>query len=120
MPGLNIPIRARVPRRLTSPDCGSSPGVLAVYNLMRGGESLAQELASATGRRKTSTAHVQVFSGSGNITVNGKPVLEYLKRETLVMIVEQPLQVTESVGGYDIVASSRGGGRDRHPGRHRD
>ena len=71
---------------------------------------MAQELASATGRRKTSTAHVQVFSGSGNITVNGKPVLEYLKRETLVMIVEQPLHVTESVGGYDIVASSRGGG----------
>lgn len=71
---------------------------------------MAQELASATGRRKTSTAHVKVFLGSGKIVLNGKSALEYLKRETLVMIVKQPLQVTESVDSYDIIACSKGGG----------
>ena len=71
---------------------------------------MADMLASATGRRKTATANVQIFPGSGNITINGKPVLSYLKRETLVMLVEKPLEVTDSVGSYDIVARSRGGG----------
>lgn len=71
---------------------------------------MAEALASATGRRKTSTAHVKIFSGSGNITINGLPALEYLKRETLVMIIEQPLDVTEARGTYDIIANSKGGG----------
>lgn len=71
---------------------------------------MADALASATGRRKTSTAHVKVFPGTGNIVINGAPALAYLKRETLVMIVEQPLDVTESRGAYDIIASTRGGG----------
>ncbi len=67
-------------------------------------------LATATGRRKAATANVQLFPGSGKITVNKLPVLDYLKRETLVMIVEQPLQVTESQDSYDIVARAKGGG----------
>lgn len=71
---------------------------------------MADALVSATGRRKTSTAHVRVFPGSGSITINGLPALEYLKRETLVMIVEQPLDVTESKGSYDIIARTKGGG----------
>jgi small subunit ribosomal protein S9 len=71
---------------------------------------VAEMLASATGRRKTATANVQMFPGSGTITINGMPVLDYLKRETLVMIVEKPLEVTDSVGSYDIVAKAKGGG----------
>jgi len=71
---------------------------------------VAEMLASATGRRKTATANVQMFPGSGAITINGMPVLDYLKRETLVMIVEKPLEVTDSVGSYDIVAKAKGGG----------
>lgn len=71
---------------------------------------MADMLATATGRRKTATANVKVFSGSGSITINGMPVLDYLKRETLVMIVEKPLEVTDSVGSYDIVARAKGGG----------
>ncbi len=67
-------------------------------------------LASATGRRKTATANVNVFHCSGSITINGLPVLDYLKRETLVMIVEKPLEVTDSVGSYDIIAKAKGGG----------
>jgi small subunit ribosomal protein S9 len=71
---------------------------------------LPEPLVSATGRRKNATANVQVFSGSGQITVNGRPVLDYLKRETLVLLVERPLQITESMGRYDIVARAKGGG----------
>jgi small subunit ribosomal protein S9 len=51
-----------------------------------------------------------LFPGSGTITVNGKPALDYLKRETLVMIVGQPLTVTESTASYDVVAFAKGGG----------
>jgi small subunit ribosomal protein S9 len=71
---------------------------------------LAETLASATGRRKESTAHVRLMPGDGKITVNGKNALEYLKRDVLVMMVEQPLQVTETIGTYDIVAHTKGGG----------
>ncbi len=69
-----------------------------------------EPLSSATGRRKTSTAHVKLFPGTGAITINGRSAAEYLKRETLVMIIEQPLDVTETKGAYDIVAKARGGG----------
>jgi small subunit ribosomal protein S9 len=48
--------------------------------------------------------------GDGKIIVNGKSAIEYLKRDVLVMMVEQPLQVTETVGSYDIVANTKGGG----------
>lgn len=71
---------------------------------------MADVLASATGRRKESTAHVRLMPGDGKITVNGKDGLEYLKRDVLVMMVEQPLQVTETIGTYDIVAHTKGGG----------
>lgn len=71
---------------------------------------MAEILASARGRRKSATANVKLFPGSGEITINGRPILDYLKRETLVMIVEQPLTVTETAGQYNIVASTKGGG----------
>ncbi len=71
---------------------------------------MAEILASARGRRKSATANVKLFPGSGEITINGWPILDYLKRETLVMIVEQPLAVTETSGQYNIVASAKGGG----------
>ena len=70
----------------------------------------AEPLAAATGRRKSSTAHVRVFPGQGNITINGLSALDYLKRETLVMIVEVPLEITETKSEYDIVAQAKGGG----------
>ncbi len=71
---------------------------------------MAEILVSARGRRKSATANVKLFPGSGEITINGRPILDYLRRETLVMIVEQPLAVTETIGQYNIVASAKGGG----------
>ncbi|MBN2356253.1 30S ribosomal protein S9 [candidate division KSB1 bacterium] len=64
----------------------------------------------ATGRRKNSIARVRLAPGTGNMSVNGIETLEYFKRDTLKMIIEQPLQVTDSLGKYDIVAQVHGGG----------
>ena len=64
----------------------------------------------ATGRRKNAIARVYLKPGTGKITVNDREVLEHFKRDTLQMIIEQPLIVTESMGKYDIKAHVNGGG----------
>jgi small subunit ribosomal protein S9 len=64
----------------------------------------------AVGRRKTSTARVRLLPGEGKVVVNAQPLLDYFKRETLKMIIEQPLQLTETLGKYDIYANVIGGG----------
>jgi len=48
--------------------------------------------------------------GTGQIIVNGRPVNEYLARETLVMLATQPFDVTETLGKYDVRALCDGGG----------
>ena len=63
-----------------------------------------------TGRRKSSTARVFMRSGSGNITVNGRPVDEFFGRETSRMIVRQPLVLTEMSDKFDINVTVEGGG----------
>ncbi len=65
---------------------------------------------SAVGRRKESVARVRLIPGTGNIVVNNKSVLDYFKRETLKMIIEQPLEVTETLNKFDIYANVKGGG----------
>ncbi len=64
----------------------------------------------ATGRRKESVARVWLTPGKGEIKVNGKTLLEHFKRETLKMLIEQPLEITDTLDKYDIVASVDGGG----------
>ena len=63
-----------------------------------------------TGRRKTSTARVFLSAGSGNITVNGKPLDQYFGRETSVMVVRQPLELLDAANKYDIYVTVKGGG----------
>ena len=63
-----------------------------------------------TGRRKSSIARVRLYPGSGNITINGKDIDEYFGLETLKLIVNQPFNVTGTVGKFAIVASVKGGG----------
>lgn len=71
---------------------------------------MASEQFYGTGRRKSSAARVFMTKGSGNITVNNKPVDEYFGRETARMILRKPLEVTESISDFDIVATVSGGG----------
>lgn len=65
---------------------------------------------NATGRRKASIARVRIKPGSGKIEVNKKSLIDYFKRETLKMIIEQPLEKTDSMAKFDIVANVKGGG----------
>ena len=64
-----------------------------------------------TGRRKSSVARVRVYpNGTGNITVNGRDIDDYFGLETLKLIVRQPLELTDTVGRFDIVTTVAGGG----------
>jgi small subunit ribosomal protein S9 len=65
---------------------------------------------SAVGRRKEAVARVYLQPGTGKTLINGKELTEYLGREVLVMQVREPLEITESLGKYDIRATVRGGG----------
>lgn len=73
----------------------------------------------ATGRRKRSIAKVWISPGKGKITVNGKELLVYFGREVLKMVVEQPLEVVNVVGKYDISATVLGGGLSGQAGAMR-
>jgi len=64
----------------------------------------------ATGRRKTSSARVYMSNGSGEITVNGKPLDMFFGRQTARMIVRQPLDVVEMNDKFDINIKVVGGG----------
>ncbi len=63
-----------------------------------------------TGRRKTSTARVFIAQGSGNITVNDRPLDEYFGREVARMIVRQPLELVEMTDKFDVKVTVKGGG----------
>ncbi len=63
-----------------------------------------------TGRRKKSIARVRLYPGTGVVTINGKNIDEYFGLETLKLIVNQPLEATETMGKYDVVANVVGGG----------
>lgn len=64
----------------------------------------------ATGRRKTSVARVNISPGNGQIIVNKKPVDTYFPRETLRMMIRQPIEIAGITGKYDITATVNGGG----------
>ena len=68
------------------------------------------ERAYATGKRKNSIARVWIKKGSGAISVNGKTLNSYFSRPVLQMIVNQPLDVTQSETAFQIKATVKGGG----------
>ena len=63
-----------------------------------------------TGRRKSSVARVRLVPGTGKITVNKRELNEYFGRQTLELIVKQPLVLTNTLEQYDVVATVAGGG----------
>jgi small subunit ribosomal protein S9 len=64
----------------------------------------------AVGRRKEAVVRVYVTPGSGKMTINGKDVQDYLGRETLVFLVKEPLEATETMEKFDVDARAVGGG----------
>ena len=64
-----------------------------------------------TGRRKSSVARVRVYpNGTGAITINGRDIDDYFGLDTLKLIVRQPMELTETVGAFDIICTVTGGG----------
>ena len=71
---------------------------------------MAKVTYDATGSRKSSVARVRLVPGDGKITVNGQELDKYFGLKTLELIVRQPLEATETLGKYDVLANVVGGG----------
>ena len=65
---------------------------------------------SATGRRKSSVARVRLVPGEGKIVINGRELTNYFGLKTLELIVNQPLEITETKGKCDVLVNVIGGG----------
>lgn len=63
-----------------------------------------------TGRRKSSVARVILTPGTGNFVINGKEAREYLASDVLNMIVNQPLELTNTKDKFDVTVNVYGGG----------
>ena len=69
-----------------------------------------QGRAYATGKRKNAVARVWIKPGSGQITVNTRPVEVFFARPVLRMLIQQPLVASNRLGQYDLICSVSGGG----------
>ncbi len=63
-----------------------------------------------TGRRKKSVARVRLVPGTGEITINKRSIDEYFGLETLKVVVRQPLELTKTLGKFDVLVNVQGGG----------
>lgn len=71
---------------------------------------MPKPIIQTTGRRKESVARVRFHDGSGQVTLNGKPLEAYFPSMATRMRVMEPLTLTQTQGRYDIDASLDGGG----------
>jgi|SRR4030042_1508790 len=71
---------------------------------------MAEERLHSVGKRKSAVARVWIKPGTGTITVNRKPIEEYMRRETDRILIRQPLTITDNVEKFDISVTVRGGG----------
>lgn len=63
-----------------------------------------------TGRRKSATARVYLRPGTGNFKINRNSIETYFKNETQRMVIRQPLQLTDTLGKFDVLVNVAGGG----------
>ncbi|AQS53798.1 30S ribosomal protein S9 [Jeotgalibaca dankookensis] len=71
---------------------------------------MAQAQYIGTGRRKNSTARVRLVPGTGKIIFNKKDMEEYIPFPYLYEVIKQPLNITDTLGSYDIYVNVNGGG----------
>jgi len=71
---------------------------------------MAEELIHTIGKRKSSVARVWMRPGSGRITINKKPMDEYLTRDLDKILIQHPFALTDTAGKYDVTINVRGGG----------
>ena len=77
---------------------------------------MAESIYYATGRRKNSVARVWMRPGDGKIVVNGRKVEEYFGREVLRMIINQPFEIVNMIGKFDVNVLVAGGGTSGQAG----
>ena len=77
---------------------------------------MAEERYYATGKRKTTIARVWLRPGEGKIEVNKRGFDDYFPRETLRMTILQPLELTNTVGQFDVYVNVKGGGASGQAG----
>ncbi|MEY4630208.1 MAG: ribosomal protein [Pseudomonadota bacterium] len=70
----------------------------------------------AVGKRKTAIARVYLKPGTGVITINKRPMDDYMIRDTSKMVIMQPLELTDTVGKFDILVNVLGGGLNGQAG----
>jgi small subunit ribosomal protein S9 len=71
---------------------------------------MPEKVYYATGKRKTSIARVWMKPGDGKVTVNEQDLNQYFKLDTAKMIIFQPLELTGTLGQFDIAVTVQGGG----------
>ena len=68
------------------------------------------EIIHTIGRRKASVARIYMSKGKGNITVNGKDFKEYFPVDTMQYKLQQPFNITDVAGKFDVKVNVNGGG----------
>ena len=71
---------------------------------------MSTEFKYGTGRRKNATARTRLYTGTGQILVNGRPFDNYFPRKSLQMIICQPLVLTKLLDKTDVKVNVQGGG----------
>ena len=71
---------------------------------------MSQDFFYGTGRRKCSVSRTRLYTGSGQIVINGRTIDDYFPRATLQLIVRQPLKLTKVLDKFDIKIRVAGGG----------
>ena len=71
---------------------------------------MAELIFRGLGRRKSSTARVTIKPGKGDFMINKRPARDYLMSDLLLQDAEQPLEITNTKGTFDINVNVKGGG----------
>lgn len=71
---------------------------------------MAQVMYQGTGRRKTAIARVRIVPGGGQININGRQAEQYFAKPTLMVVLRQPLEITDTGTRFDVIALVEGGG----------
>ena len=104
-------LTANAPAEAASAAVSATPAQPAAPSApLRAQELDAYGRAYATGRRKDAVARVWLKPGSGKVVVNGREQEVYFARPTLRLVLNQPFQVADREGQYDVIATVKGGG----------
>jgi small subunit ribosomal protein S9 len=108
--GAEAPAPAPVPAAAAEGEAAPTPQPARPETPLREQQLDAYGRAYATGRRKDAVARVWLKPGNGTITVNGRDQTVYFARPTLRLVINQPFDIAERQGQYDVVCTVSGGG----------